>query len=101
MAVRAGDPADAATPADVARRHREEALAWVREDLEGRRGVWEQADAKQRRLLRGYAERIDGLPDLAAVHDLHRLSALPDDEVTEWLRYWADLDAWRQQVAGD
>jgi len=97
-ALRAANAAGTASPA-LASEMRRIALTWLAADLRARRARWPESKEKPKRLLQDYATRLIADPDFASVRDAARLATLPAEEVAEYLRYWADLDAWLRSVA--
>src|SRR5262249_22077432 len=80
-------PLDAPRQADL----RKQALAWLREDLDGLARA-----AKEAKFRPGITARLrlwQRHPNLADVRDPAAIARLPDDERQAWEQFWADVNA--------
>jgi tetratricopeptide (TPR) repeat protein len=79
-------------------RLRQQARAWLRDNLEQYTGQLKDLDAKQRAALQKTLQHWQQDTDLASVRDKDRLAKLPEAERESWRQLWADVAALLKQA---
>jgi tetratricopeptide (TPR) repeat protein/tRNA A-37 threonylcarbamoyl transferase component Bud32 len=79
-------------------RLRQQALAWLRDNLQQYRKQWEDADAKQRAALQKLLRHWQQDTDLSTVRDAEALAKLPETERRPWQQLWTDVEALRKKA---
>src|SRR5207249_940263 len=79
--------------ADERARLRQQAVAWLRADLDALARALPASKPEERPLLLARLQRWKVDADLASLRDAESVSKLPDDERAALRSLWADLDA--------
>ena len=79
-------------------RLRQQALAWLRADLELWRKLWEGGVVADRQLRAKTLQRWQDEADLAGVRDPEALKKLPDAEQEGWRQLWTEVTDLRKQT---
>jgi tetratricopeptide (TPR) repeat protein/tRNA A-37 threonylcarbamoyl transferase component Bud32 len=80
-------------------RLRQQALAWLQDNLKLYTGKLDDLDAKQRADLQKTLQHWQQDADLASVRDAKALAPLPQAERAAWQQLWAEVDQLRQKAA--
>jgi tetratricopeptide (TPR) repeat protein len=77
---------------------RQQALAWLRDNLKQYVKQLEDAEAKSRTAVQQTLQHWRNNPGLASVRDKEGLAMLPDPERRAWEQFWADVEDLRKRV---
>jgi hypothetical protein len=80
-------------------RLRQQALAWLRDNLKEYAKQLEDADAKTRQAVRQTLQHWQKDADLASVRDKEALAQLPEAERAAWQQLWADVEQLLKKTA--
>jgi hypothetical protein len=80
-------------------RLRQQALDWLREDLNAYRHLIEEAADKNRAMIEQRMLYLLKDEDFAGVRGSESLSSLPEAERKEWQKLWEEVEALRQRAA--
>jgi tetratricopeptide (TPR) repeat protein len=78
---------------------RQQALNWLRADLQAWRSVHASGNAPTNAVVARHLQHWRSDTDLAGVRDKGRLAALPEPERSTWAKLWADVYALRQRAS--
>src|SRR5262249_32299567 len=94
-----GKGVDAGKPDDKERvRLRQQALAWLRDDLAAYTRLADNSNANTRRAIQQRLAHWQEDTDVTAVRDAKALAALREKERAAWEKLWADVAALRTKV---
>jgi tetratricopeptide (TPR) repeat protein len=80
-------------------RLRQQALAWLRDNLQQYAKQLEGTDAKTRKAVRQTLQHWQKDADLASVREKEALAQLPEAERAAWQQLWAEVETLRQKAA--
>jgi tRNA A-37 threonylcarbamoyl transferase component Bud32/predicted RNA-binding Zn-ribbon protein involved in translation (DUF1610 family) len=84
--------------ADTRARWRKQALDWLRADLLFWKNLAQKNSPQTWAAIRSNLQHWRSDPDLSGIRDPDPLAKLSDEERTDWLKFWADVDALRKRV---
>jgi serine/threonine-protein kinase len=80
-------------------RLRQQALAWLRDNLQQHAKQLADADAKTRQGVQQTLQHWQQDPDLASVRNMEALAKLPEAERAAWQQFWADVEKLLKKAA--
>jgi tetratricopeptide (TPR) repeat protein/serine/threonine protein kinase len=97
-----GQGEDAASLDEAARvRWRNQARAWLRDELELAKVALKSSSAKSRAAAQDALRHWQGDPDLAGLRDAEKLAKLPEAERPPWREFWAEVAKLLEQADKD
>jgi hypothetical protein len=82
-------------------RLRQQALAWLRDNLQECAKQLADADSKTRKYVQQTLKHWQQDPDLASVRGKEALAQLPEAERAAWQQLWADVEKLLQKTQED